>query len=349
MIDLKKLREEYDSLTKELENPELISQWEKFQEISKRRNQLEKILKKAEEIQEIKNKIEDNEEILAAGEEQELAALAQSELAALQGQRKKLEEELENLATKKEAAPEAIILEIRPGTGGEEAALFARNLFDMYAKYALQNQWRQEVLNLNETDLGGIKEASIEIEGEGAFEKLQYEGGVHRVQRIPETEKSGRVHTSTASVAVLPKPKYTQIHINPNDIKLEFFNSSGPGGQNVNKRKTAVRLTYLPTNLVVAVQTSRSQQKNKEYAMALLESKLLEQRESTKEKELSSKRKTQIGWAKRAEKIRTYNFPQDRVTDHRIEKSWHGIEKIIDGELNPIVESLQEYQKSQSS
>ncbi len=349
MIDLAKLHEEYNSLTQELTNPELISRWEKFQEISKRKSFLEKIIAKADELQEVQNRIEENQEILASKEDRELTALAQTELASLEDQKKKLEQEIEELATKKEAGPEALILEIRPGTGGEEASLFARNLFDMYTKFAVQQGWKQEVLNLDETDLGGVKEASVEIEGKGAFEKLQYEGGVHRVQRIPETEKSGRIHTSTASVAVLPKAKSAQFQISQNDLKLEFFNSSGPGGQNVNKRKTAVRLTYLPTNLVVAVQTSRSQQKNKEFAMAILESKLLEQRQQAEEKANASERKAQIGWAKRAEKIRTYNFPQDRVTDHRIEQSWHGIEKIMQGNLDSIVESLKEYQKNQTA
>lgn len=347
MIDLAKLREEYHSLTEKLTDPELISNWERFQEISKRRSFLEKIANKADELDEVEKKLQENQQILASQEEAELAALASAELATLQDQKKKLQEEIEELATKKEAGPAALILEVRPGTGGEEASLFARNLFDMYTKYAVQNNWKQEVLNLDETDLGGIKEASVEIEGEDAYEKLQYEGGVHRVQRIPTTEKSGRVHTSTASVAILPKAQNAQMQISQNDLKLEFFNSSGPGGQNVNKRKTAVRLTYLPTNLVVAVQTSRSQQKNKEFAMAILETKLLEQKQETEQKEQASKRKIQIGWAKRAEKIRTYNFPQDRVTDHRIEKSWHGIEKIMEGNLDPIVESLKEYQKSQ--
>ncbi len=348
MIDLVKLREEYNSLSEKLTDPELISNWEKFQEISKRRSMLEKVVNKANELQEIENKIQENQEIAGSEGNTELGALAQTELVALQEQKKKLEQEIEDLANKKEAGPTALILEIRPGTGGEEASLFARNLFDMYTKYAVQHRWGQEVLNLDETDLGGIKEASVEVVGENAFEKLQYEAGVHRVQRIPTTEKSGRVHTSTASVAILPKAAKAQIQIGPNDLKLEFFNSSGPGGQNVNKRKTAVRLTYLPTNLVVAVQTSRSQQKNKEFAMAILESKLLEQQQELQAKENATERKAQIGWAKRAEKIRTYNFPQDRVTDHRIEQSWHGIEKIMEGNLDSIVESLKQYQESHS-
>ncbi|MBI1984635.1 MAG: peptide chain release factor 1 [Candidatus Wildermuthbacteria bacterium] len=347
MIDLAKIKQEYDALTKELTNPDLISNWEKFQDISKRRSSLEKIIKKAEELEELKKKIEENKQILSSQEDPELSSLAEEELLAIEEQAKKTEKDIEALVKKREAdTPDALIIEIRPGTGGEEASLFARNLLDMYIKYAQAKAWKEEVLNLNETDLGGIKEASLEVSGEDAFEKLQYEAGVHRVQRIPETEKAGRIHTSTASVAVLPKPKRTELHISPNDLKLEFFNSSGPGGQNVNKRKTAVRLIFIPTNLVIEVQNSRTQQKNKEYAMALLEAKLAEQKREKEEKEMSGQRKSQIGWAKRAEKIRTYNFPQDRITDHRIEKSWHGIEKIMEGNLDPVSDALLEYQRS---
>lgn len=350
MIELEKIKEEYDSLTQELTNPELISDWERFQGISKKRASLERIIKKAEELEEVKRKIAENKQILASQEDPELSVLAQQELVSLEEQMQSAEKEIEALLKKGTVQlPDALIIEIRPGTGGEEASLFARDLFDMYVKYAQAKGWKQEVLNLDESDLGGIKEASLEITDQDAYEKLQYEGGVHRVQRIPETEKAGRVHTSTASVAILPKPKKTELVISPSDIKLEFFNSSGPGGQNVNKRKTAVRLIYLPTNLVIAVQSSRTQQKNKEAAMALLEARLLEQKREKEEKELSGKRKSQIGWAKRAEKIRTYNFPQDRITDHRIEQSWHGIEKIMDGNLDPVVEALAEFQSKQTT
>jgi len=348
MLDLKTLKEEYVALLEELTNPELISQWEKFQGFSKRKSTLEKILKKADELEELKSKVEENEEILFSYEDQELAALAQQELIVQREKIKAIEKELQELARKdEEQFPAALIMEIRAGTGGEEAALFAKDLYEMYTSYALSQGWTPTVLNLNETDLAGVKEVSLEIEGEHAFEKLRFEGGVHRVQRIPVTEKAGRVHTSTASVAVLAKPKQTELQINPSDILLEFYNSSGPGGQNVNKRKTAVRITYLPTKLVVTSQTSRSQEKNKDFAMALLSAKLLEQKAKTEEKEFSKERKAQIGWAKRAEKIRTYNFSQDRLTDHRIEKSWHGLEKIMQGNLDPVINALQEFQNSQ--
>lgn len=349
MIDLVLVREEYQKLLQELTNPELISQWEKFQEISKRRAFLEKILKKADELEELKNKIEENKEILNAQEDSELSSLAQEESLTLENQKKRLEKEIEELFLKQEEnLPAALIIEIRPGTGGEEASLFAKDLLAMYQKFGQTKGWKETILDLSLTDLGGVKSASLLFEGEDAFEKLQYEGGVHRVQRIPETEKAGRVHTSTASVAVLPKPSSSQFQINPADVDVEFYNSSGPGGQNVNKRKTAVRLTHRSTGLVVTSQASRGQQQNRELAMALLTARLFEQKQSSAEKELAGKRKEQIGWAKRAEKIRTYNFPQDRLTDHRIEKSWHGLEKILQGGLAPIVEALLEYQKNTS-
>lgn len=347
MPDLKTLKEEYDALLEELMNPALISQWEKFQELSKRKGSLEKILKKSEELKELKSKVEENEEILISQEDQELAALAQQELVVQREKIRDIEKELQELARKGiEELPAALVMEIRAGTGGEEAALFAKDLYEMYVKYAASKGWASTVLNLNETDLAGVKEVSLEIEGEDAFKKLRLEGGVHRVQRIPVTEKAGRIHTSTASLAILPKPKQAELQISPNDISLEFYNSSGPGGQNVNKRKTAVRITHLPTKLVVTAQTSRNQEKNKEFALALLSAKLLEQKALTQEKELSKERKAQIGWAKRAEKIRTYNYPQDRITDHRIEKSWHGIENILEGNLDPIIEALGDFQRS---
>ncbi len=350
MIDLAPIKEEYQKLLQELTNPELISQWEKFQEISKRRTFLERILKKAEELEELKNKIEENKEILNAQEDSELSSLAQEESLTLENQRKRLEKEIEELAQKqKQNLPTSLIIEVRPGTGGEEASLFAKDLAEMYQKFGKAKGWKETILDLTLTELGGMKSASLLFEGEDAFEKLQYESGVHRVQRIPATEKAGRVHTSTASVAILPKPTTSQFQINPADVEVEFYNSSGPGGQNVNKRKTAVRLTHKPTGFVVTSQGSRGQQHNRESAMALLLSRLFEQKQSSEEQALAGKRKEQIGWAKRAEKIRTYNFPQDRLTDHRIEKSWHGLEKILAGGLDPIVDALLEYQKQKQN
>lgn len=235
---------------------------------------------------------------------------------------------------------EAVIIEIRAGAGGEEAALFAASLYRMYSKYALNQNWQQRVFDSNPTELGGFKQVVFELKGPEAYQKMQNEGGVHRVQRIPETEKSDRVHTSTASVAVLPKPKKATIKINPQDLKIDTYRASGPGGQYVNRRETAVRITHLPSNIVVTSQTERSQLQNKENALAILEAKLQERKELEQMEGLSEKRKEQIKWARRADKIRTYNFPQDRVTDHRIKKSFHDIESIMNGRLDKLVKKL---------
>jgi len=240
---------------------------------------------------------------------------------------------------------ETAIIEIRAGAGGEEAALFAADLFKMYLKYAQKKGWKLNVLDAHYSDLGGFKQIIFEVKGNEAFSKLQYEGGVHRVQRVPKTEKSNRIHTSTVSVAVLPKPKPTQIKISPGDIRMEFFKASGPGGQYVNKRQTAVRIIHLPTGTVVTSQTSRNLEENKKAALSILQAKLWEKEKEKIESELGEKRKTQIGKAQRAEKIRTYNFPQDRITDHRIKKTWHNIEKIMSGNLDTILKKLEKLSK----
>ncbi len=343
-MDLEKIKQEYKEILEKLNDPELISRWEEFQELSKRKSQLEKIVKKVEELRNVKERIEENNQMIA-GEEQELTALAQEELNSLLKQEEVLERELEEVLEEEselnQTGPDAVIMEIRAGTGGEEASLFARDLFLMYKKYAEQKGWKYMVLELNETEVGGMREASLEFQGKEAFKKLRFEGGVHRVQRIPSTEKAGRIHTSTASVAILPKPKKTQIQLNPSELKIDVFNSSGPGGQNVNKRKTAVRITHLPTGLVVASQASRNQQQNREFALTLLAAKLLSQKEAALRAKIAGARKGQIGTSERAEKIRTYNFPQDRVTDHRTKQTWHGIESIMKGALDEILNELQ--------
>lgn len=245
----------------------------------------------------------------------------------------------------------SIIMEIRAGAGGREAALFAADLFKMYSKYAVLQDWKQKTLDSHLTELGGIKQITFEISAKGGsasggkdsdlFSKMKYEAGVHRVQRIPETEKSGRIHTSTATVAVLPKPKRIDANMREDQIKIDHYRASGPGGQNVNKRDTAVRITHIPTGLVITSQTERSQLQNKENALAILSAKLLEKKQQEEISKLGGERKAQIGWAMRAEKIRTYNFPQDRITDHRIKKKWHNIEDIMNGKLDKMLKTLQ--------
>ncbi len=234
----------------------------------------------------------------------------------------------------------SVILEIRAGTGGDEAALFVADLARMYSKYAQQKLWRLTVIDSNPTSLGGLKSVTLEVEGEGAWESLRHEGGVHRVQRIPETEKSGRVHTSTVTVAALKKATEKEITLNPSDLKIEFFRSSGPGGQNVNKRETAVRIIHLPTGTVVEAQTERGQQANREYALSILRSRIADNLTRSRQASEQAVRREQIGSAERAEKIRTYNFPQNRLTDHRIKKSWHNLDQIMSGDLEKVTRSL---------
>ncbi|MDD5145269.1 MAG: peptide chain release factor 1 [Candidatus Pacebacteria bacterium] len=352
MNNIETLRKEHEDILAQLSNPELLSDWEKFQELLKRKNFLEKIFETEKEISETKNKIEENKLIISGGEDPELVSLAEGEILQLQEKEKSLIKNLDSLLNGNEDPEEALsanaqksegmsaIIEIRAGTGGDEAALFVGDLYRMYSRYAQNKGWRLKNLDSSPAGIGGFKEIIFELSG-NVFEKMQYEGGVHRVQRIPETEKSGRIHTSTASVAVLPKPKKAEIKIKPDEIKIDFYCSSGPGGQYVNKRHTAVRITHLPTGLVVTSQTERDQFQNKNNALSILEAKLLEQQITSENEKISGKRKTQIGQAKRAEKIRTYNFPQDRLTDHRIKKSFHNLEAIMDGKLDQIIESLE--------
>lgn len=237
---------------------------------------------------------------------------------------------------------DSVIMEIRAGAGGDEASIFARDLFEMYSKYAQMQNWRCFILDSNSSDMNGFKQITFELKGEAVLEKMKHEAGVHRVQRVPKTEKNNRIHTSTASVAVLVKPPETDVTINPGDIKMDFFRSSGPGGQNVNKRQTAIRLTHIPSGLIVCSQVERGLEDNKRAALIILQAKLFDLKNSASQSQLSEERRNQIGTMDRSEKIRTYNFPQDRVTDHRVEKSWHNIEKIMKGKLDDIIAKMQE-------
>ncbi len=235
---------------------------------------------------------------------------------------------------------DSIVIEIRAGAGGNEAAIFASDLYKMYNKYAQSQDWQIKTISNQTTGIGGIKQVTFELKGEGVFDKLKYEAGVHRVQRVPKTEKSNRLHTSTATVAVLNKPKGKEIVINPADLKTDFFRSSGKGGQNVNKRQTAIRITHLPSNIVVSSQQQRNLEQNRQTALGKLKAQLEQKQQNKLEGAVTETRRSQIGEADRSEKIRTYNFPQDRITDHRIKKSFHNIEKIMDGKLGKIIEKL---------
>jgi peptide chain release factor 1 len=353
MIDITTIKKEYNSLTQKISDLDFLSDRltrnasrsdaskEKFEALLKRKNCLEKIIAKDKELQEIRKKIEEDKTILKAKDDPGLVSLAEGELFELYSQEENLKRELDNLL-KEEGEPKisSVIIEIRAGTGGEEAALFARDLFRMYSRYGQAQGWKQKILDSRLSELGGFKEIILELSDSNVFSKIKYEGGVHRVQRIPETEKAGRIHTSTATVAVLPRPKKAQIKINPQDLKIDFYRASGPGGQYVNRRETAVRITHLPSGIAVTSQTERNQLQNKSNALAILEAKLLEQKEASAKEKLHGKRRSQIGGAKRAEKIRTYNFPQNRLTDHRIKKSWKNLEEIFEGNLEPVIENL---------
>ncbi len=260
------------------------------------------------------------------------------------------QESQRGFATPKESASEknqSVIIEIRAGTGGDEAGLFARDLYRMYSRYGQTKGWKENILDSNQSTIGGYKEIIFELSGAGAFDKLQNEGGVHRVQRIPKTEKQGRVHTSTITVATFLKPKKTEMNISPADLEISTYKASGPGGQYVNKTESAVRILHKPSGLIVTCQSERNQLSNKEAAMTLLAARLLRAQEEADLGKLSEERREQIGWAKRAEKVRTYNYPQNRITDHRINKSWHNLETIVNGDLDPIVKAFKKSGKEE--
>ncbi|HUW71796.1 MAG TPA: peptide chain release factor 1 [Candidatus Humimicrobiaceae bacterium] len=343
MFDITEIKKEYNEVLQQLADPELISDWEKNDNLIKRKNYLERIINKEKEINDLENKIEENKTILKSQEEKELFSLAETEIIQLEEKKKILEEELKKILSEpqeKKDIVKSVIMEIRAGAGGEEASLFVADLSKMYLKYANFQNWKEKLLDSRPSSLNGFKEIVFEISGNEVFLKMKTEAGVHRVQRIPATEKSGRIHTSTVSVAVLPKPQKGKITINPSELKVDTYKSSGPGGQYVNKRMTAIRVTHLPTGLVVTSQTERNLQQNRENALSILEAKLLEKKEMETATKLGQERRLQIGKAQRAEKIRTYNFPQNRVTDHRVKKSFHNIEEIMEGKLEPIIKAL---------
>ena len=335
---LEAVEKRYEELTKIISDPEVIANQTEWQKAMKEHASMEEIVLKFREYKKIKQSMEEAEELM---QDPDMKELAEEEYYASKEKLPKLEEELKVLLIPKDPDDDKnIICEIRAGAGGEEAALFAGTLFRMYTMYAEKKHWKLEILNENETGLGGYKEISFMITGKGVYSRLKFESGVHRVQRVPDTESSGRIHTSTATVAVLPVVEDVEIEINPADIKMEVFRSSGAGGQHKNKTSSAVRLIHEPTGIVVECQTERSQFQNRDNAMKMLRTKLYEIEKQKQDSEIANSRKSQVGSGDRSEKIRTYNYPQGRITDHRIGMSVYQMENFLNGDIDEMIDNL---------
>ncbi len=339
---LKEVKERYEQINSELSDPNIVSDQKKLIELSKKRSELEEIVNAYDEYEKTLKSIEENKEIMDSDEDADFKELAEAELEELEEKKAELEEKIKLLLIPKDPDDDkSVILEIRAGTGGEEAGLFAADLFRMYTRFAERTGWKYEIIDLNETGgMGGIKEVVLSISGKGVYGDLKFESGVHRVQRVPATEASGRLHTSAASVVVMPEAEDVQIDINQNDLKIDVYRSGGAGGQNVNKVETAIRITHLPTGIVVQCQDERSQLKNRQKAMKVLMARLYDLEQQKQQSEIAKTRKSMVRSGDRSEKIRTYNFPQNRVTDHRIGLTLYNLSNIMDGDLSELIEKL---------
>lgn len=333
--------EKYQEMSLKVSDPEIIADQPTWQKYIKEMGEMEPIVKKYEEYKKAKTGLAEAKDIVETETDEEMRDLAKMEIGELEDEIERLEGELKVLLLPKDPNDEKnVILEVRAGTGGDEAALFGQDLLRMYMRYAERHRWKTELMDINDTGIGGIKEAVVLIKGKGAYSRLKYESGVHRVQRVPETESAGRVHTSAATIAVLPEVDDVEVDLNPNDVRVDVYRASGNGGQCVNTTDSAVRLTHEPTGLVVTCQDEKSQIKNKEKAFKVLRSRLYDLKVQEQNKEISEARKSQVGSGDRSERIRTYNFPQGRVSEHRIGLTLYKLNNILDGELDEIIDAL---------
>ncbi len=338
---LDQIEAKYDELTQALASPEVISDSSKYQKTAKAHSEIAPVVEKYREYKDLKRGIAESKAVLAEESDADMRAYAQEELEKLESRVASVEADLKLLLLPKDPNDEKnVVLEIRAGTGGDEASLFAAEIFRMYTRYAETQRWKVEVLSTSESGVGGLKEVIAIVEGQGVYSRLKYESGVHRVQRVPATEQQGRVHTSAVTVAVLPEAEDVDVKIDPKDIRIDTFCSSGPGGQSVNTTYSAVRITHTPTNTVVSCQDEKSQIKNREKAMRVLRSRLYEMELEKQQQALAKERRSMVGTGDRSEKIRTYNFPQNRVTDHRIGLTIHQLQDVMDGKLQPMVDAL---------
>lgn len=343
---LEAIERRHSELAQEMARPEVAADYERLQELAREHAALQEIVDILREYRRLRDSLDQAQAIVQEGGDPEIVALAREEIQKDEARLEELEQRLRRaLLPKSPYDVKDVIVEIRAAAGGEEAAIFAADLFRMYSRYAERNGWQVEVLDSHESDLAGFKEIIFEVRGRGAYRRLKYESGVHRVQRVPVTEAQGRIHTSTATVAVLPEADEVDVHLDPNDLRIDIFNAGGHGGQNVQKNATAVRITHLPTGIVATCQDERSQLKNKTKAMAVLRARLLDLELRRQREEIDSSRRAQVGSGERAEKIRTYNFPQDRMTDHRIGYTRHNLTALLDGEMDDVFDALEQHEQ----
>ncbi len=338
---LQAVDERYDQLTQWLSDPEVISDMEKLRSYAKEQADMEETVHAYREYKRVTQELSDAKDMLGEKIDEEMRELVKAEISELSSRKEELEQELMVLLLPKDKNDDKnVIVEIRGAAGGDEAALFAGNLFRMYSRYADRMGWRIEVIDVSETDIGGIKEAVFSVQGKGAYSYLKFESGAHRVQRVPVTESGGRIHTSTATVAVLPEVEEVEVEINEKDLRIDTFCSTGPGGQSVNTTQSAVRITHMPSGIVVSCQDEKSQLKNRDKAMRVLRARLYEKYQQEQQQEYDAQRKSAVGTGDRSERIRTYNFPQSRVTDHRIGLTLHRLETVLDGDMEEIINAL---------